>query len=189
MPADSVLETQAAPAEALIVERALRPFQRFVRAEAAGGIVLIACAVIALAWANSPWSASYFALWETHLTIGGTSVGLTETLNHWINDGLMAAFFFLVGLEIKRELLIGELASAKQAALPIAAAVGGMLVPAAIYALINAGGAGARGWGIPMATDIAFALGILALLGPRVPPRCASSSRRSPSSTTSAPCS
>jgi len=169
MPADSALETQAAPAEAHIVERALRPFQRFVRAEAAGGIVLIACAVIALGWANSPWSESYFALWETPVTIGAASFGLTETLHHWINDGLMAVFFFLVGLEIKRELLIGELASVKQAALPIAAAVGGMLVPAAIYALVNAGGVGMRGWGIPMATDIAFALGILALLGPRAP--------------------
>jgi NhaA family Na+:H+ antiporter len=159
----------AAPAEARIVERALRPFQRFVRAEAAGGLVLIACAVIALVWANSPWSESYFALWEAPVTIGGAALGLTETLHHWINDGLMAVFFFLVGLEIKRELLIGELASVKQAALPIAAAIGGMLVPAALYALLNAGGVGAAGWGIPMATDIAFALGILALLGPRVP--------------------
>jgi NhaA family Na+:H+ antiporter len=169
MPVDAALEARSAPAEAIIVERALRPFQRFVRAEAAGGIVLIVCAVAALVWANSPWSASYFSLWDAPVTIGGASFGLTESLHHWINDGLMAVFFFLVGLEIKRELLIGELASVKQAALPIAAALGGMLVPAATYALFNLGGVGARGWGIPMATDIAFALGILALLGPRVP--------------------
>src|SRR3712207_3995435 len=123
----------------------------------------------ALAWANSPWGDAYFHLWERSLTVGFEGLALTKTVHHWINDGLMVVFFFLVGLEIKREMLVGELASPRRAALPIAAAVGGMLVPAAIYAAFNAGGAGAAGWGIPMATDIAFALGVLALLGPRVP--------------------
>lgn len=119
------------------------------------GIVLMATAAVALIWANSPWSAQYVSFWEPFL--------------HWINDGLMAVFFFLVGLEIKREILIGELASVQKATLPIVAALGGMLVPALIYVGLNGGGPGARGWGIPMATDIAFALGVLNLLGSRVP--------------------
>lgn len=148
---------------------ALRPFQEFARTGALSGIALIACAVIALVWANSPWSESYFAVWETVFEVGPASAPLAKTLHHWINDGLMALFFLLVGLEIKRELLVGELASLRQATLPIAAAVGGTIVPAALYAVFNAGGAGAAGWAIPMATDIAFALGVLALLGPRVP--------------------
>lgn len=151
------------------IERLLSPFQRFARTESSGGIVLIACTLAALVWANSPWGPSYEALWATEL---GFSLGGRHTahpLHHWINDGLMAVFFFVVGLEIKREVLVGELASARRAALPIAAAIGGMVTPAAIYAAVNAGGPGAAGWGIPMATDIAFALGVLALLGPRVP--------------------
>jgi NhaA family Na+:H+ antiporter len=162
-----------AGAEAAIPERlvrgALRPFQQFVRTESAGGIVLLACTALALALANSPWAGGYRHLWELPLTLGVPGFGLTKSLHHWINDGLMAVFFFLVGLEIKRELLVGELASLRQAALPITAAVGGMVVPASLYALLNAGGPGAAGWGIPMATDIAFALGIVALLGSRVP--------------------
>jgi NhaA family Na+:H+ antiporter len=129
----------------------------------------MACAVIALLWANSPWSAAYFSLWETKVTVGLSSKPITMSLHHWINDGLMALFFLLVGLEIKREFLVGELATIGQAALPVAAAVGGMVLPATIYALINKGTAGAAGWGIPMATDIAFALGVLALLGRSVP--------------------
>jgi NhaA family Na+:H+ antiporter len=124
----------------------------------------MACTAIALAWANSPWAEVYFHLWETEITIG-----ITESAHHWINDGLMAVFFLLVGLEIKRELIVGELASVRHAALPIAAALGGMVVPALLYALVNVGGPGADGWGIPMATDIAFALAVLTLLGPRVP--------------------
>jgi NhaA family Na+:H+ antiporter len=149
--------------------RVLRPFQQFVRTESASGVVLLACTAAALAWANSPWSESYFHLWERTFTVGFEGLALTKTLHHWINDGLMVVFFFLVGLEIKRELLVGELASPRRAALPIAGAVGGMLVPAALFAALNAGGPGAKGWGIPMATDIAFAIGVLALLGPRVP--------------------
>jgi NhaA family Na+:H+ antiporter len=159
----------ASPAPAPLIEHVLRPFQRFAATESSGGIVLLLCTVLALAWANSPWADSYHRLWEIPLTVGvGTRV-LTLSLHHWINDGLMAVFFFLVGLEIKREMLVGELASVRHAALPIAGAIGGMLVPAAIYATFNATGAGAPGWGIPMATDIAFAIGVLALLGPRVP--------------------
>ena len=152
-----------------LAERMLRPFQRFTRTESAGGIVLLACTALALGWANSPWADSYHHLWETNITFGTSEFGLTLSLHHWINDGLMAVFFFLVGLEIKREMLVGELASPRQAALPIAGALGGMIVPAGIYALLNAGSEGAPGWGIPMATDIAFALGVVALLGPRVP--------------------
>src|SRR5581483_11724708 len=122
-----------------LAERLARPFQTFARAESSGGLVLLACTAVALAWANSPWSERYFQLWEQTLTVGGAGWGITMTLHHWIGDGLMALFFFLVGLEIKRELLVGELASARQAALPIAAALGGMIVPAALYALLNHG--------------------------------------------------
>ncbi len=151
------------------IERLLSPFQDFFRTASAGGIVLIVSTIVALAWANSPWGASYEHLWETPLTVGVPGFGLTYSLHHWINDGLMAVFFFLVGLEIKREVLAGELASVQRAALPAAAALGGMVVPALLYAAFNARGQGAPGWGIPMATDIAFALGVLALLGPRTP--------------------
>ncbi|HEY0970541.1 MAG TPA: Na+/H+ antiporter NhaA [Gemmatimonadales bacterium] len=147
----------------------LRPFQRFFRLEAASGILLLLCAVVALGWANSPLAESYFRLWSTRITVDVAGAGIAKPLLLWINDGLMAVFFFVVGLEIKREVLVGELAAPRKAALSVAAAVGGMLVPAGIYALLNTGGVGAPGWGIPMATDIAFALGVIALLGPRVP--------------------
>ncbi len=157
------------PPEERWAQNVLGPFQRFAREEAAGGIVLILCAAAALVWANSHWSGSYESLWETHLRIGVGSFSLDEPLHFWINDALMAIFFFVVGLEIKRELLGGELSSRKQAALPIMAALGGMIVPALLYIALNAGGAGSRGWGIPMATDIAFSLGVLALLGTRAP--------------------
>ena len=151
------------------VGRLVRTFQEFARLEASGGILLIGCMVVALAWANSPWSGSYFHLWHTDPTFGFAGSLLSKPLHFWINDGLMALFFLLVGLEIKRETLVGELASFRKAALPIAAALGGMIVPAALYFLFNRGGPGAAGWGIPMATDIAFALGVLALLGDRAP--------------------
>jgi NhaA family Na+:H+ antiporter len=151
------------------IERLVRPFQEFAKLEASGGILLIGCTVAALVWANSPWAGSYVHLWHTKLTFGFAGKLLSEPLHFWINDGLMALFFLLVGLEIKREVLIGELSSFRKAALPIAAALGGMLVPAGCYALFNRSGAGVSGWGIPMATDIAFALGVLALLGDRVP--------------------
>lgn len=135
----------------------------------AGGIVLLVCAVAALAWANSPWADSYHALWATQVSIviGGSTASLT--LHNVVNDGLMAVFFFLVGLEIKREFLVGELATVRHAALPIVAAFGGMVVPALFFVTLNVATHGTRGWGIPMATDIAFALGVLALLGDRIP--------------------
>ena len=151
------------------IERILQPFEKFAHTASSGGIVLLLCTAIALAWANSPWGASYHHLWETEVALGAGPFAFRSSLHHLINDGLMAVFFFLVGLEIKREMLIGELASLRKASLPAAAALGGMVVPAALYFALNAGGSGAPGWGIPMATDIAFALGVLALLGDRVP--------------------
>ncbi len=148
----------------------LQPVEAFLSAESAGGIVLLAGALAALLWANSPWGDSYAHFWHAKLTIGIGSRALAMSLEHWVNDGLMVVFFLLVGLEIKRELLIGELASLRRAALPLAAAIGGMVVPAGIYLALNAGGGGgARGWGVPMATDIAFAVGVLALVGRSVP--------------------
>ncbi len=152
-----------------IISRVLLPFAEFARIGSLGGVVLLIVTALALAWSNSPWADSYFHLWETMISIGGVAAPLSLSLHHWINDALMVVLFLLVGLEIKREFLVGELASARQAALPIVAAVGGMIVPAALYSLLNRGGPGVAGWGIPMATDIAFALGILALLGSRVP--------------------
>ena len=137
--------------------------------DAVGGVVLIACAAIAMAWANSPWGAAYFGVLHTYLPLSLGPVALKLSVLHWINDLLMAVFFLVVGLEIKREFVAGELADLRPAALPIAGAAGGMLVPAGIYTAFNWGGPGAHGWGIPMATDIAFSLGVLALLGPRVP--------------------
>jgi NhaA family Na+:H+ antiporter len=149
--------------------RVLRPFLRFAELESSGGIVLLACTVIALLWANSPWAPAYAALWETRITVGSEQLGVSKPLLLWINDGLMAVFFFVVGLEIKREALVGELASLRQAALPILGAIGGMVVPAGIYLAVNWGKPSAQGWGIPMATDIAFALGVLTLLGRAAP--------------------
>lgn len=146
------------------------PFQRFARLEASGGICLILATIVALAWANSPWGASYVEIWsKTYFTLGVGEWQLSKPIVIWINDLLMGLFFFMVGLEIKREILLGELSSPRKAAIPIAAAIGGMVVPAGIYAAINMGEESIRGWGIPMATDIAFALGVLALLGRRVP--------------------
>lgn len=147
----------------------IRAFESFTRIETASGLLLLGCAVLALIWANSPLAESYSAIWGTYLTVGAGAFEISKPLLLWINDGLMAIFFFVVGLEIKREVLTGELASPKKAALPLAAAVGGMVVPAGFYALLNMGGPGIGGWGIPMATDIAFALGVLALLGSRAP--------------------
>lgn len=151
------------------IEKLTYPIQEFLHQQASGGILLIIATVIALTWANSPFAESYHHLWHTYVKIDIGGVGLNYSLHHWINDGLMVIFFFVVGLEIKRELLVGELSSAKKAALPIAAALGGMIFPALIYTIFNLGSESASGWGIPMATDIAFVVGILALLGNRVP--------------------
>ncbi len=159
----------ATAAGSTLVERVLGPFERFAARESSGGLVLLACTVIALVWANSPWYESYHHLWEQPIGLRFGAFAATTTLHHLINDGLMVVFFFLVGLEIKREILVGELASLRRAALPMAGALGGMIAPALLYAAFNAGGPGAAGWGIAMATDLAFALGVLALLGDRVP--------------------
>jgi len=147
----------------------LPPVQEFISREISGGIVLLAAAAVALVWANSPWNDQYFDLWGSVLTVDAGIFRISEDLQHWVNDALMAVFFFVVALEIKREVLHGELAGVRLAALPAAAALGGMIVPALLFTALNAGGDGARGWGIPMATDIAFALGVLALLGNRIP--------------------
>jgi len=144
-------------------------FREFTRLAAAGSILLLLATVGAFVWANSPWSESYAALWDVHLRIGVEAFAIDESLLHWINDGLMVLFFFLVGLEIKRELIAGELSTPRKAALPIAAAIGGMVVPALIYLALNPTGETARGWGVPMATDIAFALAVLTALGSRAP--------------------
>jgi NhaA family Na+:H+ antiporter len=137
--------------------------------EAAGGILLVVAAVVALVWANSPWSAAYETLWHTNVTVSVGSYTFVEDLGHLVNDLLMALFFFVAGMEIKRELVVGDLRDPRKRAVPALAALGGMLVPAGLYALVNRGGAGSDGWGIPMATDIAFALGVFALLGRWVP--------------------
>lgn len=144
-------------------------FQEFFRTEAAGGALLVACAALALVVANSPWAEAYHRLLAMPLAVSANGHGLSLTAHQWINDGLMAIFFLLVGLEIKREAIAGELASPRQAALPIAGAIGGMVVPALVYALASGGGQAADGWAIPMATDIAFALGVLALVAPGAP--------------------
>lgn len=153
----------------LPIEVITSPFVRFARMEAAGGILLLVSTFAALVWANSPWEQSYHAIWSTQVDVGFGRFFLSETRHQWINDGLMSVFFFLVGLEIKREVLIGELSTLKQAAFPLIAAVGGTIVPALVYISLNHGSIAHKGWGIPMATDIAFALGVLALLGDRVP--------------------
>ena len=147
----------------------VNPMRRFLKNSSMSGIVLFSAALIALILSNSPWAEPFHHFWEINFSIGFGGHQLSKTLHHWINDGLMAVFFFVVGLELKREIISGELSNPRNAVLPIVAAVGGMVVPAVIFYVINPSGEAARGWGIPMATDIAFALGILYLLGDRVP--------------------
>jgi len=151
------------------ISQIVTPFLRFAQLEASGAILLLVSTAIALVWANSPWENLYHRIWDMPIVIGLGPYTMSESLAHWISDGLMAIFFFFVGLEIKREVLVGELSSFRQAAFPILAALGGAFVPALLYTLINHGTEAQRGWGVPMATDIAFTLGILALLGSRVP--------------------
>lgn len=155
----------------MLINKLVRPFTHFFRLEAAAGIVLLLSAALALVLANTDWGVAHYfpAVWETHLHVPLPGLVLNKSLLHWINDGLMTIFFLVVGLEIKREVLHGELASWQQAALPIAGALGGMLVPALLFATFNHGTPTAGGWGIPMATDIAFALAVLQLLGSRIP--------------------
>jgi Na+:H+ antiporter, NhaA family len=159
---------RAAPAAAPI-DLVLAPFRAFTRSSASSGVLLLAAAVVAMVAANSAWSTEWAELWETKLAVSVGTLDFSQTLLHWINDGLMAIFFLVVGLEIKREVLVGELASVRRAALPIAAAAGGAVLPAIIFLLIVGTGPESRGWGVPMATDIAFAIGALAILGSRVP--------------------
>lgn len=163
--ANSIRAVQTPPQ----VKRLFKAFREFTRLEATGGILLLATSIIAILWANSPWKQAYYDLWHMPFTISFNGFTLSHDLHWWINESLMVIFFFVIGLEIKREIQVGELSSVRKATLPIAAALGGMLLPAAFYALINTEAPGARGWGIPMATDIAFALGVMALLGSRVP--------------------
>ena len=155
--------------DSLPIDRLVRPFQIFLQNSTTGAVLLVCATVVALVWANSPWSHSYHHLLETPVSLGFPGGHVSKTLHHWINDGLMAVFFFVVGLEIKREVQTGELSSLKKAMLPIAGAAGGMVVPALFFLLFAKSGPESRGWAIPMATDIAFALGVLSLLGDRVP--------------------
>lgn len=146
------------------------PFEHFLHAQTTTGIVLMLMTIVALILANSPLAETYADFFHAKIDFNVGSWKLSHTIHHWINDGLMAIFFFIIGLEIKREILVGELSNIKVAMLPILAAIGGMLIPALIYLAINSGMESANGWGIPMATDIAFAISALVLLGKRVPP-------------------
>jgi NhaA family Na+:H+ antiporter len=152
-----------------IIETLVDPFQRFFRIEVFGSILLLIATAMALLWANSRWGNYYFQLWENDLLFKIKDFTISKSFIHWINDGLMAIFFFVIGLEIKREIMVGELSTFKSGALPIIAALGGMIIPALIYLYINKDINTESGWGIPMATDVAFSLGVLGLLGRRVP--------------------
>jgi NhaA family Na+:H+ antiporter len=153
----------------LVANQILKPTQQFFRKEAASSILLIVATIIALTWVNSDIGETYHSVWHTKISFAFGDFRISKTLLHWVNEGLMALFFFTVGLEIKREILVGELASPKKALLPVIAALGGMIVPGLIYAVINIGLPTIHGWGIPVATDIAFALGAVAVFGRRVP--------------------
>ncbi len=152
-----------------LLRHLMKPVSKFVSGKMMSSVLLLAAAIAAFIWANSAYSNTYFALWNTPVAFSFGNYGISDTLGHWVNDGLMVIFFFVIGLEIKREILVGELSSMQKAALPAVAALGGMIVPAVIYLLINQGGPGSDGWGIPMATDIAFSLGCLLALGSLVP--------------------
>ena len=167
---DDPRELPRALREPSYLVRAVRaPVQTFIHTEEIGAMVLLAAAAAALGWANSPWSDSYYDFWHTYISFDIHIFAISENLEHLVNEGLMAVFFFVVGLEIKRELLHGELSSFRKAAVPVFAAIGGMAAPALIYLVFNRSSDAVVGWGVPMATDIAFALGVLALLGRRLP--------------------
>jgi NhaA family Na+:H+ antiporter len=157
--------------DGMIPRRFIKPARRFMELEAASGLALLAATAVALIWANLPFGESYEEFWATHLLIELGPIEIDESLRHVVNDALMTFFFFVVGLEIKRETRLGDLKEMRAAAGPAIAAVGGMVVPALIFFSLNSSGPAARGWGIPMATDIAFALGVVAILGDRIPPR------------------
>lgn len=162
-------DLQASRSPRLPIEVLMSPFVSFAKIEAAGGILLVASTIVALLWANSQWATSYQAIWNARTSIGFGGFSLTESRREWINDGLMAVFFLLMGLEMKREVLIGELSSLRRAALPLIAAIGGSMLPALFYVAIAHDSNSIKGWAIPMATDIAFVLGVLTILGKRVP--------------------
>ena len=152
-----------------LAKKVLNPFERFLRRQSSGGILLLIAAIIAMVWSNSSYADVYFDIWDKELTFGHGSFRVSEPLIRWVNDGLMAIFFFVVGLEIKREVMAGELSTIKDVIMPLTAAIGGMVVPAIIFVLVVVDTEMSKGWGIPMATDIAFSLGILSLLGSKVP--------------------
>ncbi len=154
---------------ARVARKVAQPIERFLRVEAASGILLLLATILAISWANSPWSGHYEALWHTPVVLGVGHFVSSQSLHFWINDGIMTVFFLVVGLEIRREIQEGELSDVRRAALPIAAALGGMIAPALLYLLLSVDSTRA-GWGVPMATDIAFAVGVITLLGKRVPP-------------------
>jgi NhaA family Na+:H+ antiporter len=151
------------------IQRLQRPLQAFTHIESASGVILLICTAVALLAANSPYAETYDAFWHQKLRFAVGDLSLTHSLAHWINDGLMAIFFFVIGLEIKREMVIGELSDRRKVALPVAAAIGGVVAPVLIYLALQHGEAGERGWAVPMATDIAFVVGCMSLLGKRVP--------------------
>lgn len=163
------IKTSWSTSDRPVPRRVLRPLQEFLSTSTASGTLLLLAALMALAWANSPWGDAYERLWRTPAELRLGSWVLGHDLRHWVNDGLMTLFFLVVGLEIKREFQTGELQDRRAAALPVVAAIGGMIVPALIYLALNAGGEGTAGWGIPMATDIAFALGVLVLAARHAP--------------------
>jgi NhaA family Na+:H+ antiporter len=169
LPDDAGLGVPFSRRDALIPRTMMQPLQRFAATETASGVLLGLMALLALAWANSPWHESYASLWHAELGFEAGGFALHLSLHEWINDGAMALFFFVVGMEIKRELVHGELRNPRAAALPVIAALGGMIAPALIYTAFNAGEPTSGGWGIPMATDIAFAVGALVVLGKRLP--------------------
>jgi NhaA family Na+:H+ antiporter len=167
--ADVAVRPPFSDRDTMVSRRVLRPLQEFLQTSTASALLLLAAVIVALIWANSPWSDSYERLWTTEVSIHVGGWSLSDDLRHWVDDGLMTIFFLLVGLEIKRELTTGELREWRAAAVPIVAAVGGMAIPALIFLALNAGTATERGWGIPMATDIAFALGALTLAAAYAP--------------------
>jgi NhaA family Na+:H+ antiporter len=152
-----------------LAKKVLSPFERFLRRQSSSGILLLIATIIAMVWSNSSYADMYFDIWDTELTLGHGAFQVSEPLILWINDGLMALFFFVVGLEIKREVMAGELSTIKDLVMPLSAAIGGMVVPAIIFVLVEGNTEMGKGWGIPMATDIAFSLGVLSLLGSKVP--------------------
>ncbi len=168
MPVTSARTTTRSSSRHLIAQLSA-PVRRFIATEAASAALLVIATVVALVWVNSPWGDSYDRLWRTDFTVQFGSKGVTESLQHWVNEGLMVFFFFLIGMEVRRELQMGELTQRNRLSVPTLAALAGLVVPALVYTAINAGGPGAHGWGIAMATDTAFLLGVLALVGPRCP--------------------